>query len=108
MTDSASIFSVGSNGFEILFEGLTGTGLAAVGVVPVASLAAAPVEPAVVVPVKSSAACSVAFDSLSPGSDSGVCALAVPEWSAAVSAVASAADTTARNARVMGRRVYFW
>ena len=108
MTDSASIFSVGSNGFEILFVGLTGTTLAAVGVFSVASLDAAPVEPAVVVPVKSSAVCSVAFASLSPGSSSDVCALAAPEWSAAVSAVASAADTTARNARLMGRRVYFW
>ncbi len=108
MTDSASIFSVGLNGFEILFAGLTGTGLAAVGVVPVASLAAPPVEPAVVVPVESSAACSAAVFSLSPGSDSGVCALAVPEWSAAINAVVSAADTTARKARVMGRRVYSW
>ena len=79
MTDSASIFSVGLNGFEIFFAGLTGTGLAAVGVVPVASLAAFSAEPAVVVPVKSSAACSVAFSSLSPGSGSSVCALAVPE-----------------------------
>jgi hypothetical protein len=32
----------------------------------------------------------------------------MPEWSTAVSAVASAADTTAWNARVMGRRVYSW
>ena len=108
MTDSASIFSVGSNGFEIFFAGLTGTGLTAVGVVPVASLAAFPVEPAVVVPVESSAACSAAVFSLSPGSGSDVCALPVPEWSAAINAVASAADTTARKVRVMGRRVYSW
>jgi hypothetical protein len=32
----------------------------------------------------------------------------VPEWSTAISAVASAADTTARRARVMGRRAYSW
>ena len=108
MTDSASIFSVGSNGFEILFAGLTGTGFAAAGVVPVASLAVPPVEPAVVLPVKSSAAFSTAVFSLSPGSGSGVCVLAVPEWSAAINAVVSAADTIARKTRVMGRRVYSW
>ncbi|MFV1977805.1 MAG: hypothetical protein ACC649_00500 [Myxococcota bacterium] len=124
MTDSASIFSVGLNGFEILFEGLTDTGLAVVGVIPVASLVtllvesavagpgessvAAPIESSVVTPGESSAACSAAFASLSSGFVSGVCALAAPEWSAAVSAVASAADTNMRIARVMGRRVYFW
>jgi hypothetical protein len=124
MTDSASIFSVGLNGFEILFEGLTDTGLAVVGVIPVASLVtllvesavagpgepsvSAPIESSVVTPGESSAACSVAFASLSSGFVSGVCALAAPEWSAAVSAVASAANTIMRIARVMGRRVYFW
>jgi hypothetical protein len=108
MTDSASIFSVGSNGFEILFAGLTGAGLAVVGIVSVASLAAAPVEPAVVVSVESPAVRSIASTSLSPGSGSSVCAPEVPEWSTAVSAVASAADTTAWNARVKGRRVYSW
>jgi hypothetical protein len=87
MTDSASIFSVGLNGFEILFAGFTGTGLVAVGIFPVASLAAAPgksavvvpVESSVVLPVESSVLCSVTFASLSPGSGSGVCALAVLE-----------------------------
>jgi hypothetical protein len=104
------------NGFEILFEGLTDTGLAVVGVNPVASLVtllvesavagsgepsvSAPIESSVVTPGESSAA----FASLSSGFVSGVCALAAPEWSAAV----SAANTIMRIARVMGRRVYFW
>lgn len=124
MTDSASIFSVGLNGFEILFAGLTGTGLAVVGVVPVASLVtllvesavagpgepsvSAPIESSVVTPGESSVACSVAFPPRSPGPGSAICALTAPEWSAAVSAVASAANTIMRIARVMGRRVYFW
>ena len=99
MTDSASILSVGLNGFEVLFTGLTGFGLATVEVSPVASSAAASVEPEVVVPVNSSAVCSLAFASLSPGSGSGVCALAAPDRSA----VASAADAAARIERAMGR-----
>ncbi|MFB3118870.1 MAG: hypothetical protein ACE1ZP_08890 [Myxococcota bacterium] len=56
MTDSASILSVGLNGFEVLFDGLTGFASAAVGAAPVDWFAVSP----------------VAFAVLSAGSDSGI------------------------------------
>ena len=55
MTDSASILSVGLNGFEVFFDALMGFGSAAVGAAPVEWFAVSP----------------VALASLSAGSDSG-------------------------------------
>ena len=85
MTDSASILSVGSNGFEAFFDRLTAAGLAVVGAASVESFADS----------------SVDFALLSSASDA--CALAVPKWSAVMSVAASAADTLARIERVMRR-----
>ncbi len=85
MIDSASILSVGLNGFEVFFDRLTG---AAVALAEAAS-------------VESFVDSSVDFALLSSASDAS--APAVPKWSAAMSAAASAADTVARIARVMRR-----
>jgi hypothetical protein len=85
MTDSASILSVGLNGFEVFFGRLTALGLLLV--------AAASVE--------SFADSSVDFSPLSSASDS--CAPAIPKWSAAMSVAVSAAITDAQIARVMRR-----
>ena len=85
MIDSASILSVGLNGFEAFFDRLTG---ASVALAEAAS-------------VESFADSSVDFAPLSSASDAS--APAVPKWSAAMSAAASAADTVARIARVMRR-----
>lgn len=89
MIDSASILSVGLNGFEAFFDRLTG---ASVALAEAAS-------------VESFSDSSVDFAPLS--SASGASAPAVPKWSAAMSAAASAAasaaDTVARIARVMRR-----
>ena len=107
MIDSASILSVGLNGFEIRFLGLAGSGFAVIGVVSVAAFSAVSGEPAVFAPVESAADALlesaadvlvesatvvfvesavavrvkslVAFAWLSPRSDTGVCALAVYE-----------------------------
>ena len=85
MIDSASILSVGLNGFEAFFDRLTG---ASVALAEAAS-------------VESFADSSVDFAPLSSASDAS--APVVPKWSAAMSAAASAADTVARIARVMRR-----
>jgi hypothetical protein len=85
MIDSASILSVGLNGFEAFFDRLTGA------VVALAEAAS----------VESFADSSVDFALLSSASDAS--APAVPKWSAAMSAAASAADTVARIARVTRR-----
>ena len=88
MTDSASILSVGLNGFEAFFDRLTGAGLAVVGAASVESFADSSVDSAL----------------LSSASDA--CAPAVPKWSAAMSAAASAANLVARTARVMRLRLF--
>ncbi len=85
MTDSASILSVGWNGFEAFFGRSTGVGLAVAGAASVESFADS----------------SVDFALLSSASDA--CAPAVPKWSAAMSAATSAADMVAQIARVMRR-----
>ena len=85
MTDSASILSVGLNGFEAFFDRLTGVGLAVAGAASVESFSDSSVD--------------FALFSLA----SGACAPAVPKWSAAMSAAASAAEPVARIARGMRR-----
>ena len=85
MTDSASILSVGSNGFEFFFDRLAGLGLAAVGVTSGESLAVS----------------SITSVSLSRDSGSGSSAPASHEWEAAMSATASTVDAIAQIPRVI-------
>ncbi|MBW2542260.1 MAG: hypothetical protein JRF15_09230 [Deltaproteobacteria bacterium] len=84
MTDSASILSVGSNGFEIVFDRFAGRGLEGVGVASVGSLVGS----------------SISAASLSGGSGSGSSAAARQAWEIANSAATNAVDAIARSARV--------